>query len=106
MTQRWARTTAAAAVPLPALDDLLTRLEMALGLPATPALQAARQALKLRALKEAMEGRGGAADGPAQQVAWLQTALKQTGLDTERQQRLQTLLAALKDAPAGTLLPR
>ena len=106
LAQRWARTTTAAAVPLSTWDDLLTRLEMALGLPATPALQAARQALKLRALKEAMEGRGGAADGPAQQVAWLQTALKQTGLDTERQQRLQTLLAALKDAPAGTLLPR
>ena len=106
LAPRWARTAASAAMPQQAFEDLLLRLEMALGLPATAERQAARQSLKLRALKEAMEGRSASSDGPAQHVAWWQAALKQTGPLPEQQQRLQALLDALKAAPAGTLLPR
>ncbi len=106
LAPRWARTAASAALSQQAFEDLLLRLEMALGLPATAERQAARQSLKLRALKEAMEGRSASSDGPAQHVAWWQAALKQGGLLPEQQQRLQALLDALKEAPAGTLLPR
>ncbi len=106
LAQRWARTTASASLTQQAFEDLLLRLEMALGLPATAERQAARQSLKLRALKEAMEGRTASTDGPAQHATWWQAALKQSGLLPEQQQRLQGLLAALKEAPAGTLLPR
>lgn len=106
LAPRWARTAASAALPQQAFEDLLLRLEMALGLPATAERQAARQSLKLRALKEAMEGRSASSDGPAQHVAWWQAALKQGSLLPEQQQRLQALLDALKAAPAGTLLPR
>jgi hypothetical protein len=85
---------------------VLLRLEMALGLPATAQQQTARQQLKLRALKEAMEGRSAPTDGSAQQLAWWQSALKQGELQPEQALRLQALLAALQTAPAGTLLPR
>ncbi len=106
LAERWARTATSAGLAQQAFEDLLLRLEMALGLPATAERQAARQSLKLRALKEAMEGRSASTDGPAQHVAWWQAALKQSRLQPEQQQRLQALLAALKEAPAGTLLPR
>ncbi len=106
LTQRWTRATPSAALTQQALEDVLLRLEMALGLPATAQQQAARQSLKLRALKEAMEGRSAASDGPAQQLAWWQSALKQGALLPEQLQRLQALLTALQAAPAGTLLPR
>ena len=104
VTQRWLRKAPAAALSQQALEDLLLRLEMALGLPATEQQQAARQSLKLRALKEAMEGRSATANGPAQQLGWWQSVLKQPGLQAEQQQRLQALLTALQQAPAGTLL--
>lgn len=106
LTQRWTRATPSAALTQQALEDVLLRLEMALGLPATAEQQAARQSLKLRALKEAMEGRSAATDGPPQQLAWWQSALKQTALSPQQQQRLHALLTALQAAPAGTLLPR
>jgi DNA repair protein SbcC/Rad50 len=106
LAQRWARAANSAGLSQPALEDVLLRLEMALGLPATAQQQAARQQLKLRALKEAMEGRSATTDGPAQQLAWWQSALKQGELQPEQALRLQALLAALQTAPAGTLLPR
>ena len=106
LAQRWARAAPSAAMPRQAVEDELLRLEVALGLPASAEQQAARQSLKLRALKEAMEGRSATNDGPAQQLAWWQSVLKQSGLQGEQQQRLQALMTALQAAPAGTLLPR
>jgi hypothetical protein len=84
------------------VDDLLLQLEAALGLPSTPERQAERRQLKLRALKAAMEGRVQPAQGPAQQgEAWL-SLLRQGGLNPAQRQRLQALLAALRQAAPGT----
>lgn len=101
------RRAAAPRGPLPAteVDTLLLRLESTLNLPASPEWQAARQQLKLRALKDAMEGRAPVQSGPPQQAGWLQALLRQAGLDAPQRQRLHGLLAALREAPPGTLLP-
>ena len=115
LTQRWndpSSSAAASSAEISAIsaaksaaqiDEWLLRLEMALGLPAAPEWQGARQALKLRALKDTMEGRGAPQDGPPQQAAWLQSLLRQPGLDAARRSRLRALLAALREAQPGAL---
>lgn len=92
--------------PLPSseVDELLLQLEAALGLPIAPQWQAARQNLKLRALKDAMEGRKVQPQGRSQPAAWLLAMLRQGGLDAAQSERLQALLAALREAPPGSLL--
>jgi hypothetical protein len=64
---------------------------------------AARRQLKLKALKDAMEGRGSSEQGPAQQAAWFVAALRQGQLSAEQRARLQALINALREAPAGAL---
>ena len=103
LTQRWTGAKPPAAAKEAQVDEWLLRLETALGVPAAPERQAERQVLKLRALKDTLEGRGAVQDGPAQQAAWLQSMLQQRGLDSTRRARLQGLLVALRDAPPGTL---
>jgi DNA repair protein SbcC/Rad50 len=85
------------------MDDLLLQLEMALDLPAAPEQQAARQQLKLRALKEAMEGRTPAPKGRAPEARRLATLLGEPALDDLQRQRLLAVLTALRDAEPGTL---
>lgn len=85
------------------MDDLLLQLEVALDLPAAPELRAARQQLKLRALKEAMEGRTPPPNGPAPSAGWLAALLHEPALDDLQRQRLLALLTALRDAEPGTL---
>ena len=110
LARRWVAPVGAVPVPQPELDGWLLALEVALDLPASPAQQAARQQLKLLALKNALEGRspGNAAPqrSPLQSLA---AALGQAGLSGAQRERLQVLLAALRQAPAGALglvLPR
>ena len=103
LAPRWTGAKPPAAAKETQVDEWLLRLETALGVPAAPERQAERQALKLRALKDTLEGRGAVQDGPAQQAAWLQSVLQQRGLDSTRRARLQGLLAALRNAPPGTL---
>jgi hypothetical protein len=85
------------------IDDVLLQLEIALDLPAAPEWQAARRQLKLRALKEAMEGRTPPASGPAPAASWLATLLIEPALDAQQTQRLLAVLAALRHAAPGTL---
>ena len=85
------------------MDDLLLQLEIALDLPAAPELRAARQQLKLRALKEAMEGRTPPPNGPAPSASWLAALLHEPALDDQQRRRLLALLTALRDAEPGTL---
>jgi hypothetical protein len=85
------------------MDDLLLQLESALDLPAAPERQAARQQMKLRALKEAMEGRTPQPNGQAPAARWLATLLGEPALDDLQRQRLLAVLMALRDAESGTL---
>lgn len=100
-----AHAAAAGAVPPEArrIDDLLLQLEIALDLPAAPEWQAARRQLKLRALKEAMEGRNAQPAGRAPAAGWLGTVLGEPALDDVQRQRLLAVLTALRDAEPGTL---
>jgi hypothetical protein len=100
---RWPRPPAPGPLAEAEVDDLLLQLEAVLDLPSTPERQAERRQLKLRALKAAMEGRGQPAQGPAEHgAAWL-ALLRQDGLTPAQRQRLQALVAALRQAPPGTL---
>ena len=110
LARRWVTPLGAMPAAPPEVDGWLLALEVALDLPASPAQQAARQQLKLLALKSALEGRspGSAAPqrSPAQSLA---AALGQAGLNAGQRERLLALLAALRRAPAGALgllLPR
>ncbi|MFY7865830.1 DUF349 domain-containing protein [Roseateles sp.] len=86
-----------------AFDEVLLQLEAALDLDSSPELMAARRQLKLKALKDAMEGRGSNEQGPVQQSAWFVAALRQSQLSAEQQGRVQAIISALPDAPAGAL---
>jgi hypothetical protein len=103
LAQRWALAPTAGPLPAAEVDDLLLRLEAALDLPTSPAWQAARQQLKLRALKDVMEGRAPAQAGPQQNAGWLQALLRQAGLDATQRARLQALVAALRTAQPAVL---
>ena len=103
LAQRWGRPVQAGPLPALEVDDLLLQLENALDLPTAPEWQAAKQNLKLRALKEAMEGRRPLKQGPAPQAGWLLAAVRQSGLSTAQRTRLHALLAALRQAPPGAL---
>lgn len=100
---RWSRPVAAGPLPEAAVDELLLRLEVALDLPTAPAWQDARRKLKLQALKDAMEGRGDDRRGPARQADGLPAMLRQCGLTPVQRERLHGLVAALRQAPPGSL---
>ena len=103
LAQRWAAPVAPGPLAAAAVDDLLLQLEAALDLPATAEQQAARRQLKLRALKDTMEGRSSADTGPAGQAQALVAALRQCATAPVQRQRLQAVVAALGRAPAGAL---
>ncbi|MEO6033430.1 MAG: DUF349 domain-containing protein [Burkholderiaceae bacterium] len=85
----------------PAVDELLLQLEAALNVSVAPEWQAARRDLKLRALKDTLEGRS--AGNPVQPAAWLATALRQRGLTDVQRERLRAVIGALRQAPPGAL---
>ncbi|MEY4749913.1 MAG: hypothetical protein RIQ60_2127 [Pseudomonadota bacterium] len=107
---RWesAQRGGSGALAAAAVDDLLLQLEAALDLPASGQRAAERRALKLRELKDTMEGRRaspGAGSSPG--AAALLTLLGQADLGTEQRDRLHAVLAALRHASPGALgLPR
>jgi exonuclease SbcC len=103
LAQRWARAAGPGPLATPAVDDLLLQLEAALGMPASPEWQAARHQLKLRALKNALEGRGPTDRGPGRPDEWLLAVLRQAGLAAAQRARVRALVAALRQAPAGAL---
>ncbi|MBK6862949.1 MAG: DUF349 domain-containing protein [Ideonella sp.] len=80
----------------------LLELEDALGVPPAPAQAEARRGLKLRAMKDALEGRAAARAGneAAANTARLADLLARRGLDAVQRARLRTLVdAAMRGAP-------
>ena len=89
-----------------ALDDLLLQLEAALDLPASEAMLAARRLLKLKAMKDALEGRAPAPQSePQQKAAWLSAALRASDATPEQSARLRAVIAGLSQTPSGWLAP-
>jgi hypothetical protein len=79
-----------------ATDQCLLQLEAAWNLPSPPAQEDARRALKLQAMKAAMESRRAPAAPvrtPDEQFAEL---LRQPSLNPEQEARLQAVLQALR----------
>jgi hypothetical protein len=76
-------------------DELLLQLEAAWGLESPPAFESARRALKLQAMKAALETRRPAA-APATPVQWLTELLRRTALDAVQRERLGAVVAALR----------
>ena len=90
--------------PLPEVDTGLLALELALDMPVGPAQQAARQQLKLLALKNALEGRSpGSATPQRSPLQTLAALLGQAGLSGAQRGRLRGVLTALRQAPSGAL---
>ncbi len=75
--------------------DLLLQLEAALELASPPAFEEARRALKLQAMKAALEGRQTAAAAALAPDSLLAAALGRTGLDGAQRERLSAIVAAL-----------
>lgn len=82
------------ALPADASPDLLLQLEAAWGLPSPPEFEDARRALKLQAMKAALEGRR-AAPAPTPEQ-WLAAALGRAGLDDAQRARLRAVIGALR----------
>ena len=103
---RWERALArqadAAPADLLAEDDLLLQLEAALGIDSPPAFEAARRALKLQAMKSALEARPASAPVPHTADELLVAALARDALDAANRERLRAAIVALRDAtPPG-----
>jgi hypothetical protein len=79
-----------------AFGDWLLHLEVACSLESPPEFQAARQQLKIRALKTAMEGRRPTVTTPADIERWLIDAAAQPRPDTVSRERLAKILAVVK----------
>ena len=77
-------------------DDLLLQLEAAFQLDSPPAFEAARRALKLQAMKAALESRPSAASAARTPDQWLATALGRPGLDAPQRVRLGNVIAVLR----------
>jgi exonuclease SbcC len=88
----------AAAAPLSAsaADQCLLQLESAWNLPSPPAHEDARRALKLQAMKAAMESRRGPAVASRTPDELFADVLRQASLDDEQEARLAALLQALR----------
>ena len=78
------------------LGDTLLRLEVALGIDSPGEFAAARQHLKLRALKDAMEGRKPAATTAADIERWLLDAATTPRPDEAARSRLAKIIAAMR----------
>ena len=102
LEQRWLQPVAPGPLAESAQEDRLLQLEAALDMPATPALQAARRGLKLRALKAALEGRAThEVSLETQRAEWLAAALRQALPGAAHAQRLRAVIAALRSLPPG-----
>ncbi len=78
------------------LPDILLNLEVACGLESPAEFQAARQHLKLRALKDAMEGRQNAATTAADIERWLLDAAAYARPDETARARLEKIIAVVR----------
>ncbi len=103
LAARWQRPITPGPLAAAAVDESLLHLETALALPASAEWQDARRQLKLRALKDAMEGRSTSPQGPAQHAERWIAAVGQSGLASTQRARLQALVAALRQAQPGAI---
>ena len=103
LEQRWSGRVEPGPLSESTMDELLLQLEVALDMPAAPQWQAARRDLKLRAMKDALEGRRSPNPAPDQQANRLQDALRQSCGTVAQRERLHALVAALRRAPAESL---
>ena len=104
LARRWVAPLGSPTKPLPEVDTGLLALELALDMPAGPAQQAARQQLKLLALKNALEGRSPGSAAPQRSpLQTLAALLGQAGLSGAQRGRLRGVLTALRQAPSGAL---
>ena len=103
LAPRWAKAQPAGPLMEAAFDDVLLQLETALEMPAAPDHHQARRLLKLRTLKDTLEGRTPALTGPAKPADWLAASLRQARLSAAQRARLRAVLAALRAAPPGAL---
>lgn len=78
------------------LPDILLNLEVACGLDSPAEFQAARQMLKIRALKSAMEGRQAVVTTPADIERWLLDAAASARPDEASRERLAKIIAAVR----------
>ncbi|MGL6108762.1 MAG: hypothetical protein ACRC2B_01550, partial [Rubrivivax sp.] len=98
--QRWSGMVVPGPLTERAFEDVLLQLEAGLDLPATLEQQGARRDLKLRALKEAMEGRGAQSADPAtQRSQWLAAAVRQCVPTAAQGQRLRSVIVAMRRSP-------
>ncbi|MCC6472358.1 MAG: DUF349 domain-containing protein [Burkholderiales bacterium] len=95
-----ARRDKGAAAPA-ALPEILLALENACGIDSPAEFLAARQHMKLRALKDAMEGRQAAATTPADIERWLLEAAAAPRPDAVSRERLEKIVAAAKRRRVG-----
>lgn len=79
-------------------DELLLRLEVAFGLESPPEFDGPRRALKLQAMKAALEARPSAvAQAALTPDQWLAAALGREALGEPQRQRLRQVIAALRE---------
>jgi hypothetical protein len=78
------------------LPDILLNLEVACGLDSPADFQAARQMLKIRALKSAMEGRQAVVTTAADIERWLLDAAATARPDDSSRERLAKIIAAVR----------
>jgi DNA repair protein SbcC/Rad50 len=84
------------------LPDTLINLEVACGLESPGEFLAARQQLKLRALKAAMEGRQTAVTTPADIERWMLDAASTPRPDEVSRERMRKIIAAVKVRSGAT----
>ncbi|MEO8804816.1 MAG: DUF349 domain-containing protein [Burkholderiaceae bacterium] len=101
LAERASLASAAKSGPAPVAassDELLLQLEAAFQLESPPAFQDARRALKLQAMKVALEGRpSAAAQAALTPEQWLATALGRAALEESQRQRLRQVVTALRE---------
>jgi hypothetical protein len=78
------------------LPDTLLNLELACGIDTPSEFMAARQQLKMRALKDTMEGRRAGATTPADIERWLLEAAATPRPDEVSRERLEKIIAAVR----------
>lgn len=83
------------------VNDLLLQLESALNIPSPAAVEGARRALKLQALKNTLEGRKSAGPAPADTARLTEAVFGCTHLAEDQGQRLAAIIAALRHAGPG-----
>jgi hypothetical protein len=87
------------------LPDTLLNLEVACGVDTPSEFLAARQQLKMRALKDAMEGRRAGVTTPAEIERWLLDAAATPRPDEASRERLEKIIAAVRVRRPGAPAP-